>query len=454
MRRETPQSQQHPSSCYGAGTRVDVHRSRYELEHVLNKYGANEVLFVEADANASIQFALHGHCVQLALPLPDPHDARFTHTPSGKQRTTSAQERAYDQALREHWRSLIVAVRGKLQSVESGISTFEQEFDRFLVPHFAGEEKKRDRKTPKAVNWLLGGSHTLAIALVAAFLVPASAVGAFALPTNVVGQLAAPFRSAVTETAAAGRDANGVALARGGWAPSHGNGSAPSADGGRLLVLRSGLFGHASGEVRQEAALRAPSLDEGTAPAPQPVPASNNTTPIPPSAPPAPWSPPAGGGGAPQPAHHDPPPADDTPAPPLPPEDSVDSSSTDTQSSDSGDQPGSPVSDPAADDTSSSGQPADGAADTSAPGAGGDAAPGNGNGNANGPNGTQGNGNANANGQNGTQGQGNAPGQSNAPGQGNGNGNGNANGQNGTQGQGNGQGNGQGAAQGNGKGGK
>ena len=60
-----------------------------------------------------------------------------------------------------------------------------------------GEEEKRPRKSPKAVNWLLGGSHSLAIALVAAFLVPASAVGAFALPTNVVGHLAAPFRSAV-----------------------------------------------------------------------------------------------------------------------------------------------------------------------------------------------------------------------------------------------------------------
>ena len=201
MRRETPENQHNCSSCYGAGTRVEVHRSRYELERVLNKYGADEVLFVEADANASIQFELHGRHVQLALPLPDPQDPRFTHTPSGKPRTPTAQERAYDQALREHWRSLIVAVRGKLQSVESGISTFEQEFDRFLVPHFAEEKKKRNRKAPKAVNWLLGGSNSLAIALVAAFLVPASAVGAFALPTNVVGNLAAPFRSSVVDEA-------------------------------------------------------------------------------------------------------------------------------------------------------------------------------------------------------------------------------------------------------------
>src|SRR3954469_2911507 len=193
MRRETPDNRLDCSASYGAGTRVEVHRSRHELERVLERYGAGEVLFVQADASASIQFELQGRYVQMALPLPDAQHARFTHTPSGKPRGPAAQERAYEQALREHWRSLVVAVRGKLQSVESGISTFEQEFDRFLLPEIAGEKTKRKRKSPKAVNWLLGGSHSLAIALVAAFLVPASAVGAFALPTNVVGHLAAPF---------------------------------------------------------------------------------------------------------------------------------------------------------------------------------------------------------------------------------------------------------------------
>src|SRR3954453_4412375 len=229
MRQGTPENQHHCATCYGTGTRVEVHRSRYELERVLQKYGAGDVFVVEADANASIQFAIHGRHVQLALPLPDPDDSRFTHTPSGKARTVTAQERAYEQALREHWRSLIVAVRGKLQSVESGISTFEQEFDRFLVPYFT-EEKKRSRKGPKAVNWLLGGSHSLAIALVAAFLVPASAVGAFALPTNVVGHLSAPFRSAVADDSNASAGADGFVLPRGGWLSSTAGRSEAGAD--------------------------------------------------------------------------------------------------------------------------------------------------------------------------------------------------------------------------------
>src|SRR5712691_1164230 len=120
MRRGTKATQDRSSTCYGAGTRVEVHRSRYELEHVLGRYGGSDFAFVEDNAHASIQFAIHGRYVQLALPLPDPHAPRFTHTPSGRPRTVCAQERAYEQALRERWRALVLSVKGKLQSVESG----------------------------------------------------------------------------------------------------------------------------------------------------------------------------------------------------------------------------------------------------------------------------------------------------------------------------------------------
>lgn len=192
---------------------MGVHQSRYELERILGRYGASDFAFVEADSRASIQFAMHGRYVQLALPLPDPSGVAFTHTPSGRPRAIVAQERAYEQALREHWRALVLAVRGKLQSVESGISTFEEEFKGFLVPQF--HEQKGKRRAPKAVNWLLGGSHTIAIGLVAAFFVPASAVGAFALPPSVVDHLSAPFRSSAPADQIASSDGSGAVASRG-----------------------------------------------------------------------------------------------------------------------------------------------------------------------------------------------------------------------------------------------
>jgi hypothetical protein len=198
---------------------VGVHRSRFELERVLDRYGATDFAFVEASASAAVQFAMDGRYVELALPLPDPNAPHFTHTASGRLRAIGAQERAYEQALREHWRGLLLAVRGKLQSVESGLSTFEDEFRNFLAPHLDEKKTKRERKKPRAVNWLLGGSHSVAIALVAAFLVPASAVGAFALPPTVVGHLAAPFRGALpTELGVPSDDARALALGQSIWA--------------------------------------------------------------------------------------------------------------------------------------------------------------------------------------------------------------------------------------------
>jgi hypothetical protein len=221
---------------------VGVHRSRYELERVLGRYGATDFAFVEADANAAIQFAMDGRYVQVALPLPDPTANHFTHTPSGRPRPADAQERAYEQALREHWRALLLAVRGKLQSVESGISRFEDEFSNFLVPHFQEDPKKARRRKPKAVNWLLGSSHSLAIALVAAFLVPASAVGAFALPPSVVDHLAAPFRGALPDELGVPSDhARAVALGQSIWlhenTQSHDNRPVPNARRGFAATM-------------------------------------------------------------------------------------------------------------------------------------------------------------------------------------------------------------------------
>jgi hypothetical protein len=229
-----------------------VHRSRYELERVLGRYGASDFAFVEADANASIQFAMDGRYVQVALPLPDPNASDFTHTPSGRPRTPTAQERAYEQALREHWRALLLAVRGKLQSVESGISTFDAEFAGFLVPHFEEERKKKGarRKKSKAVNWLLGSSHSVAIALVAAFLVPASAVGAFALPPNVVDHLAAPFRGALRDQLAVPSEhARALALGQSSWV----GGETPS-DGDRISLAAERKFAVSPGGGEAEVA--------------------------------------------------------------------------------------------------------------------------------------------------------------------------------------------------------
>jgi hypothetical protein len=356
LRRETQLSEPTQAASYGAGTRVGVHRSRFELERVLDRYGATDFAFVEAGTSAAIQFAMDGRYVELGLPLPDPNEPHFTHTASGRPRAVSAQERAYEQALREHWRGLLLAVRGKLQSVESGLSTFDDEFRNFLAPHLDEKQTKRERSKPRAVNWLLGGSHSLAIALVAAFLVPASAVGAFALPPTVVGRLAAPFRGVLPkELGVPSDDGRALALGQSIWAHDE---TAPTQAARPVRVARRGF---AATQPQTDPSALDSSADQLAA-SEVGLRSSNEPPPAPPAAPPAIDKP------APQASAPEPPaaPAETTtPSNPVPPaedgapaDDPVDPpAGTEGSGSSESSEPTAPVGEPASDDTQSATEP-------------------------------------------------------------------------------------------------
>jgi hypothetical protein len=60
--------------------------------------------------------------------LPDPSAEEFTLTPTGRERSASAAEDAYEQAVRQRWRALALVIKAKLEAVEAGISTVEDEF--------------------------------------------------------------------------------------------------------------------------------------------------------------------------------------------------------------------------------------------------------------------------------------------------------------------------------------
>lgn len=59
--------------------------------------------------------------VRFVLPLPDPQDREFTHTP-GRQtrRSESKRAEAWEQACRQAWRALALVVKAKLEAIEGG----------------------------------------------------------------------------------------------------------------------------------------------------------------------------------------------------------------------------------------------------------------------------------------------------------------------------------------------
>jgi hypothetical protein len=103
-------------SPYAERTQVPVSRSRLEIEQVLTAYGADAFAFGWEQGRAVVTFRADGRYV------------RFVVAPESTREKTRKQ---IEQAERQRWRALLLVVKAKIESVESGIETFEEAF----MPH-------------------------------------------------------------------------------------------------------------------------------------------------------------------------------------------------------------------------------------------------------------------------------------------------------------------------------
>jgi hypothetical protein len=116
-------------SVYASETTVDSSKSRAEIERTLARYGATSFSYGWEEGRAAIAFVADGRQVRFILPLPDRNHRDFTHTPSTKKPRSPLQaEVEYEKAVRQRWRALALVVKAKLEAVNAGIVTFEQEF--------------------------------------------------------------------------------------------------------------------------------------------------------------------------------------------------------------------------------------------------------------------------------------------------------------------------------------
>ena len=121
------------SPTYAAGTSVPVSRSRDEVEKILTRYGADQFGFATSPSAAMIMFVVNGRQVRLVVPLPDRDGREFTRSEQNRARTAESALRAWEQACRQRWRALVLVVKAKLEAVEAGIVTFDQEFAMHMV---------------------------------------------------------------------------------------------------------------------------------------------------------------------------------------------------------------------------------------------------------------------------------------------------------------------------------
>lgn len=111
-------------------TQVPVERTKQELEHVLRRAGTTQVVSGHDTTTgvAFVQFGVEGRSVRLMLRFKPGSDREFTHDPSGKERTPEHAWRNWQQHTRTRWRQLLLIVKAKIEAVECGIATMEEEF--------------------------------------------------------------------------------------------------------------------------------------------------------------------------------------------------------------------------------------------------------------------------------------------------------------------------------------
>ena len=117
---------------YAKDTSVSPDRSKAEIEKLLTKAGATYFACGWDGAAAAVSFKLSGRQYRMVIPLPLPPGTEDKHRPNAagayRKVSVAAQRKAYDQALRQRWRAVVLIIKAKLEAVEAGISTIEDQF--------------------------------------------------------------------------------------------------------------------------------------------------------------------------------------------------------------------------------------------------------------------------------------------------------------------------------------
>lgn len=116
-------------SRFAATTQVSSEKSRQEIERTLSRYGADQFLYGWRENVAIIGFRAHGRMIRFELALPEKGAKKYLYTEARmRMRSNEEASKAWEQDCRQKWRALALVVKAKLEAVESGITTFEEEF--------------------------------------------------------------------------------------------------------------------------------------------------------------------------------------------------------------------------------------------------------------------------------------------------------------------------------------
>lgn len=122
--------------AFAQGTTVSAAKTRGEIEALVENYGATRFASGWTEDNkAAISFVCHGRLVRFVLQLPTMEEAekKAPRRPSWTRPTEAQKTKWREGETRRRWRCLLLAIKAKLEVVESRIATFDEEFLAHIV---------------------------------------------------------------------------------------------------------------------------------------------------------------------------------------------------------------------------------------------------------------------------------------------------------------------------------
>jgi hypothetical protein len=119
---------------YAEGTTVSMERSQMEIAAMIRKYGAQSFGTGWDAGHALVTFNAQNRQIRFVLPIAeDWRQFILTKSSRPQRRTEAGAKQAMEKENMRRWRALALAIKAKLEVVETGIASFEHEFGMNIV---------------------------------------------------------------------------------------------------------------------------------------------------------------------------------------------------------------------------------------------------------------------------------------------------------------------------------
>lgn len=104
---------------YAKNTSVPISRSKAQIEETLLRYGIKEFGMGVSPRGDGILFNKNGRIYKINVPNPNKDDYKT--------------DKQYEQARRQRWRVLLLSIKAKLEEIEAGLISFDDQFLSYLA---------------------------------------------------------------------------------------------------------------------------------------------------------------------------------------------------------------------------------------------------------------------------------------------------------------------------------